>query len=202
MGMYDTFYLQDNGRTLDVQSKAFARILGEYHLGDFVNFDQPAPSGVTAYIEDHKQDWQDPTCPVEWVVLVLVDGCFVDSFVAPSQSDAQQAADVMAKLWAVPERQAEAFKRFARSHFVQGAEFRHVLNQVLRLLQDYANRNQQEIEPYKLPPFMQHDFDKESWDMALARLLSLIPEFAADLPASYGVALALENNKANHQGEQ
>lgn len=198
MGMFDTFYLQDKGRTLKVQSKTFACTLGEYHLGDFVDFDPPAPSGITAYVEDHKQNWGDPACPIEWVVLILIDGCFVDSFIAPSQSEAQQAADVMVKLWAAPERQLEAFKGYARNHFDQRTEFSHALSKVLRLLQDYADRSQHETEPRQSLRFMQHDFDKESLDMALARLLSSIPEYAAYLPASYLVALELENSK----GEQ
>ena len=53
-----------------------------------------------------------------------------------------------------------------------------------------------------LNPDCLRDFAQESWDMVHARLRSLIPECAAYLPASYLVALALENNKADLQGKQ
>lgn len=88
MGMFDTFHTQDRGRQLAVQSKQFAQGLDDYRLGDFVDFDRPTPQGVTAWIEDHKQDWRDPDCPLEWAVLLLVDGCFVDAYVTDSEAGA------------------------------------------------------------------------------------------------------------------
>lgn len=202
MGMYDTFYLQDQGRTLAVQSKTFACVLGDYHLGDFVDFDLPAPMGITAHIEDHKQDWHDPDCPTEWVVLLLVDGCFIDSYVAPSQADAQQAAEVMVKLWASPERQADAFKRHAQRHYNRHDELNRAMNQVQRLLQDYADQQQPETEGRKALRFLQHDFEQESWDMALAQLLNRLPEFAEHLPDSYRVALELEGQNSPQEPDQ
>lgn len=116
MGMFDTFNIQDRGRQLAVQSKHFACLLDEYRIGDFVSFDHGTPTGITAWIEDHKHDWRDPTCPVEWVVILLVDGCFLDAYVADSETDGWQAATVMVKLWQAPEHQAEALKRHVREH--------------------------------------------------------------------------------------
>lgn len=194
MGMYDTFHLQNKGRTLEVQSKAFACVLGDYRLGDFVEFDLPVPTGITAHIEDH--NWRGHDYPTEWVVLLLVDGCFIDSYVAPIQADAQQAAEVMVKLWTSPERQADAFKRHAQHHYNRHDELKRAMSQVLRLLHDYAYQQQPEAETRQALRFLQHDFEQESWDMALAQLLNRLPEFAEYLPDSYRVALALENQKS------
>jgi hypothetical protein len=185
MGMFDTFYLQDNGRTLAVQSREFACFLDDYRLGDFVSFEGAAPMGVTAYIEDHKANWQDANCPVEWIVLLLVDSCFLDGFVASSKSEAQHAADIMVKLWASPERQAEAFKRFAKAHFAKRTEFDRGLGSALGLVRDYNDWSVKGAEKNNPFRFLRHDFDKESWDLGLARMLSAIPEFAAHLPENY-----------------
>jgi hypothetical protein len=56
MGMFDTFYLQVNGRTLDVQSREFACFLDDYRLGDFVSSEWATPIGITAYIEEYKSN--------------------------------------------------------------------------------------------------------------------------------------------------
>jgi len=55
MGMFDTFHIQDCGRQLAVQSKQFAQVLGEYRLGDFVDFKQAVPSGVATWSVGHQQ---------------------------------------------------------------------------------------------------------------------------------------------------
>lgn len=166
--MFDTFYLQYKDRTLAVQSKAFACFLDDYRLGDFVNFEMPTPAGITAYIEQYRHDWQDASCQLEWIVLLIVDACFVDGFVASSKSEAQHAADVMVKLWASPERQAEAFKRFATTHFSKRTEFDRGLSQALRLVCDFVEWSGKGTEKNKLFDFLCHDFDLESWDLALA----------------------------------
>lgn len=95
MGMFDTFHIQDRDRELAVQSNCFACMLDDYRIGDFVSFDHGTPSGVSAWIEDHKQDRHDPACPMEWVVILLVDGCFLDAYVADSETDARQAANFL-----------------------------------------------------------------------------------------------------------
>jgi hypothetical protein len=185
MGMFDTFYLQDNGRSLAVQSREFACFLDDYRLGDFVSFEGAAPLGVTAYIEEYKSNWQDSNCPVEWIVLLIVDSCFMVGFVAASESEAQHAAKTMVKLWAAPDRQAEAFKRFAKAHFTKRTEYDRVLGQALRLVCDYhewSANGAKKNNPFR---FLRHDFDKESWDLGLARILKPIPEFAEHLPEPY-----------------
>lgn len=108
--MFDTFHIQDRGRQLAVQSKQCARVLDEYQLGDFVTFEQATPKGVTAWIEDHKQDWRAPAYPLEWIVPLLVDGCFLDTYVVNTEADARQVAEVMTKLWqsrGTPDRDTE-----------------------------------------------------------------------------------------------
>jgi hypothetical protein len=199
MGMFDTFYLQDTSRTIEVQSREFACFLDDYRLGDFVSFEGAAPIGVTAYIEEHKINWQDSNCPVEWIVLLIVDSCFMDGFVASSKSEAQHAADIMVKLWASPERQAEAFKRFAKAHFAKRTEFDRGLANALRLVCDYDDWSTKGAEKNNLFRFLRHDFDKESWDLGLARMLSSIPEFAEHLPGHYLARLKAEAEQDEQQ---
>jgi hypothetical protein len=193
--MIDTFYLQDKGRTLAVQSKAFACFLDDYRLGDFVTFEMATPAGITAYIEQYRHDWQDASCQDEWIVLLIVDACFVDGFVASSKSEAQHAADAMVKLWASPERQAEAFKRFANTHFSKRTELDRGLSQALRLVCDFDEWSSKGTEKNKLFGFLRHDFDLESWDLGLARMLNSIPEYAERLPAQYLSRLKAEAEK-------
>lgn len=202
MGMFDTFYLQDKGRTLEVQSKEFACVLSDYRFGDFVIFDAEAPRGVTAYIEDHKENWQDTNCPVEWIVLLLVDSCFVDGFVATTQSEAQAVADAMVQLWAAPERQAEAFKRFANEHFLKRTDFYQGLSSALKLLRDFEEWSTAGIEKNKLFAFLRHDFDAESWDVGLARVLKHVPEFAEHLPEKYQSLFKQEEVDRNADKDQ
>jgi hypothetical protein len=192
MGMFDTFHVQDNDRTLCVQTKQFACLLDDYRIGDLVDFEPPQPSGITAYIEDHRQDYRDENCPIEWVVLLIVDGCFVDSFVAQSQEEAQTAADVMVKLWSTSERQCEFFKRYSSIHYKKRLEFNRALDRALRLLRDYAENEATKNDSAKKTDafwsFMRHDFKKESLDEALAQILICLPHYKEFIPEIYSAA--------------
>jgi hypothetical protein len=192
MGMFDTFHVQDNDRTVCVQTNQFACLLDEYRIGDLVDFEPPQTSGITAYIEDHRQDYRDDNCPIEWIVLLIVDGCFVDSFVAQSQEEAKTAADVMVKLWSTSERQCEFFKQYASIHYKKRLEFNRALDRALRLLRDYAKyeaaRNEPEKKTQALWHFMRHDFEKESLDKALAKILIGLPEYKEFIPEVYSAA--------------
>jgi len=193
--MFDTFHIQDRGRCLAIQSKQFASILNDYRLGDFVEFETSAPRGVLAYIEDHKQNWSDTACPTEWIVLLLVNGCFLDAFVAQDEPEARNAAEVMVKLWQSPERQAEAFRRHARAHYEARITQQRTLDRISRLLNDYAEWQEREAKgdaDTSLFSFMRHDFGKESWDWAIARLLLALPEYRGWVPAGYAVGAVLE----------
>ena len=198
MGMFDTFHIQNQGRHLAIQSKQFACILNDYRLGDFVEFETTvAPRGVLTYIEDHKQNWSDGACPTEWIVLLLVNGCFLDAFVAGNEAEASNAAEVMVKLWQSPERQAEAFERHARTHYQTLTSLKHVLDRVGRLLRDYAEwqgrEAKGEVDSSRFG-FMRHDFNKETWDWAIARLLMALPEYREWVPEGYGVELEAVNS--------
>jgi hypothetical protein len=189
MGMFDTFHIHDRGRELVVQSKRFACQLDEYRIGDFVSFDHGPPTGITAWIENHKHDWRDPTCPVEWVVILLVDGCFLDAFVSGSESEARQAADVMVKLWQSPERQAQDLKRHALDHYDARMCYRRGLERLAALLHDYASWDTDKAMGEKVTQrrclLFQHDFDKETWDWAVARLLLDVEGFREHVPEKY-----------------
>ncbi len=192
MGMFDTFYIQDQGRSLAVQSKQFANMLADYRLGDFVEYEATAPRGVQSYIEDHKQNWSDPACPTEWIVLLLIEGCFLDAYVAGDETEARNVADVMVKLWLSPERQTEAFQRYARAHFQTLKTRNRALDRVSGLLRDYAGWQEREAKgevDTSFFGFMRHDFSKETWDRAIARLLLELPEYRERVPAGYGVEL-------------
>ncbi|MDP2786649.1 MAG: hypothetical protein Q8O79_01020 [Pseudomonadota bacterium] len=194
MGMFDTFHIQDQGRRLAVQSKQFARMLGDYRRGDFVEYETTAPRGVQTCIEDHKQDWSDLACPTEWIVLLLIEGCFLDAYVASDEAEARNAADVMAKLWQSPERQAEAFQRHARAHYQALTTRQRALDRVSGLLRDYAKWQEREAKgeaDTSFFGFMRHDFNKETWDWAIARLLLELPEYREWVPAGYGVGAVL-----------
>jgi hypothetical protein len=196
MGMFDTFHIQDKDRLLAVQSKQFACILHDYRLGDFVEYETTAPRGIQTCIEDHKQDWRDATCPVEWIVLLLVNGCFLDAFVAKDETDARNTAEVMVKLWQSPERQAEAFQQHARKHYQTLSTQTNTLDRVTRLLNDYAKwqtRKSNNAAGTGLFGFGHHDFEKETWDWAISRLLLELPEYREQVPAEYAVGLELKN---------
>lgn len=198
MGMFDTFHLQHQGRHLAVQSKQFAQGLDDYHLGDFVAFEHASSAGVTAWIEDHKQDWQDPVCPLEWIALLLVDGCFLDAYVTDTEADARQAAEVMIKLWQSPERQVEALKHHAQAHYEARTRYRAALGQISSLLRDYAQWEQEKSQGNSGKrgfAFLRCDFEKASWDWHLARLLLGLEELREFVPVKYAVAETLENPK-------
>jgi len=167
MGMFDTFHIQDHGRHLAIQT----------------------------WIEDHKEDWIDPACPTEWIALLLVDGCFLDAFVARDEAEARNAAEIMARLWQSPERQAEAFQRHARAHYQALTARIRALDRVSRLLHDYVEWQEREAKgeaDTSLFRFMRHDFGKESWDWAIARLLLELPEYREHVPGCYAVGAELE----------
>lgn len=202
MGMFDTFHIQDQGCHLAIQSKQFASMLADYRLGDFVEYETAAPHGVQTYIEDHKQNWSDPACPTVWIVLLLIEGCFLDAYVASDEAEACNVAEVMAKLWQSPERQAEAFQRHARAHYRALTTRQRVLDRVSGLLRDYADWREREAKgeaDTSLFGFMRHDFAKETWDWAIARLLLELPEYRERVPTGYGVAKVFETGNGTEQ---
>jgi len=204
MGMFDTFHIQHQGRHLAIQSKQFANMLADYRLGDFVEFEITAARGVQTYIEDHKQNWSDPACPTDWIVLLLVDGCFLDAFVAPDKAAAENAGQLMTRLWQSPVRQAEAFQRHARAHFQAMTTQQRALDRVSSLLRNYAEWQEREAKgevDTSFFGFMRHDFSKETWDWAIARLLLELPEYREWVPAGYGLGKALDaiNNESGEK---
>jgi len=172
-------------------------MLGDYRLGDFVEYETTAPRGVQTYIEDYKHDWSDPTCPTEWIVLLLIEGCFLDAYVASDEAEARNVAEVMAKLWQSPERQAEAFQRNARAHFQTLRTQKRALDRVSGLLRDFVKWQEREAQGEeavtRLLGFMRHDFSKETWDWAIAQLLLELPEYREWVPAGYGVGFEKRN---------
>jgi len=203
MGMFDTFHIHHQSRELAVQSKQFANVLNHYLPGDFVLFDAKTPRGVTAWIEDHKQDWHNPDCPKEWIVLLLVDGCFLDAFVAQGETEARNTAEIMTRLWQSPERQAEALQRHAHAHYQARITQQRALDRISRLLHDHVEWQEREAKgeaDTRMFGFMRHDFSKETWDWAIARLLLELPEYREHVPACYAVGAEMEQR--NDSGGQ
>jgi hypothetical protein len=122
----------------------------------------------------------------------LVNGCFLDAFVAGDEVEARNAAEVMVKLWQSPERQAEAFERHAFAHYQTLTNQKRALDRVSKLLRDYAEWQEREAKAEadtSFFGFMRHDFSKETWDWAIARLLLALPEYREWVPVGYGVAM-------------
>ncbi len=53
MGMFDSLYIKLDGRNLEIQTKRFDCILGEYHSGDWIG---GVPSGIRVYFDVLKLD--------------------------------------------------------------------------------------------------------------------------------------------------
>lgn len=83
MGMFDSLYIELDGREQEIQTKRFDCVLGHYHLGDWID---GSPPGVRVYFDSL---WLDATgrrvyradaeCSRKTTLLiVLVQGVFVD----------------------------------------------------------------------------------------------------------------------------
>jgi len=82
MGMFDSFYIELDGREQEIQSKRFDCVLEHYRLGDWVSGSLP---GVRAYFDSlwldatGKQVYQEPDCARKTTVfIVLAQGVFVE----------------------------------------------------------------------------------------------------------------------------
>lgn len=185
MGMFDTNHIQSQpyqGRRYAIRSKPFACLLDDHELGDFVAFDRS---------------------PLQWVVILLEDGCFRDAYIPDSEADTKQAAAVMVNFWQAPERQAKAFKRHAEAHFMALTRQQHALDRLATRLRDFAEREQRIVEGKTPEPephwaLLRHDFDQEGWDWAVARLLLELEGYRERVPARYAVADQMgKSRKAN-----
>lgn len=82
MGMFDSLILEFEGQKLEVQSKRFASMMGEYRVGDWV---EGAPPGIRVYFERRDLDESGhrvyaPDAVVarsQTIFIVLAHGVFV-----------------------------------------------------------------------------------------------------------------------------
>ena len=82
MGMFDSFYIELDGREQEIQSKRFDCCLDHYRLGDWVSASLP---GVRVYFDSlwldaaGRQVYQEPDCARKTTVfIVLAQGVFVE----------------------------------------------------------------------------------------------------------------------------
>jgi len=116
-------------------------------------------------------------------------------FVARDETEARSAAEVIGKLWQSPERQAEALQHHARAHYQARITQQHALDRISRLLHDHVEWQEREAKgeaDTRMFGFMRHDFSKETWDWAIARLLLELPEYRKRVPAGYAVGAEVE----------
>lgn len=184
--MFDCFWVKHKEQKLEVQSKQFARVLGNYHLGDFVLFDFGKPTDIEAFVEPCYWELENADSPQYWCVLILFKGCFVDYLICSSEDEASAAAKVMDKLWQQPERQLESMLRIAEQHYEALESNKVLMNEVIALLHHYQrwieNKGQ---KPEHVISLHWHDFEKEAWDAALAKLFYAREAYRRLLPKKY-----------------
>lgn len=91
--------------------------------------------------------------------------------------------------------ETEAFQRHAHAHYQTLTAQKRALNRTSRLLHDHIEwqeREAKEEADTRRFGFMRHDFGKETWDKAIARLLLELPEYREHVPACYAVGAELE----------
>lgn len=184
--MFDSFWVKHQEKQLEVQSKKFARVLGNYHPGDFVLFDFGKPADIEVFVEPCYWKLENAYSPQYWCVLILFKGCFVDYLICSSEDEASAAAKVMDKLWQQPERQLESMLRIAEQHHEALESNKVIMNGVLALLHYYQrwveNKGQ---KPEHVISLHWHDFEKEAWDVALAKLICGREAYRCLLPKKY-----------------
>ncbi len=82
MGMFDSFMVEIEGQTIELQTKLFECVLYHYRVGDVVD---GAPRGVKVYLDttgvdaNGKHTWRKEDMARHWTVfLVLAHGVFVE----------------------------------------------------------------------------------------------------------------------------
>ncbi|MBU1664746.1 MAG: HDIG domain-containing protein [Gammaproteobacteria bacterium] len=96
---------------------------------------------------------------------------------------------------ALSKHKAEAFQRHALAHHQARITQQHALDRISRLLHDHVEWQEREAKgeaDTSMFGFMRHDFGKETWDWAIARLLLEQPEYREHVPACYAVGAELE----------
>ena len=86
-------------------------------------------------------------------------------------------------------------RHHARAHHQTLTSRTRALDRISRLLNDYAEWQAHQsggAADTSLFGFMRHDFDKETWDWAIARLLLELPEYRDQVPVGYAVGAEVE----------
>ncbi|MCP4697744.1 MAG: hypothetical protein GY862_12965 [Gammaproteobacteria bacterium] len=95
MGMFDSFMVEIEDKTIELQTKHFDSVLEHYRVGDVVG---GAPGGVRVYLDtvgldaEGKHVWRDEEMAKRWtVLLVLAHGVFADYEVEAGALDTETA---------------------------------------------------------------------------------------------------------------
>lgn len=113
MGMFDSFVVKHNNTTHEVQTKRFENALDTWHIGDVIN----KPSfGVQVLYEladevDGKLEYSFPEDANIVIYLVIVNGVYVESIVAPytQSSDLAEHIKDLEEGWLDTNRQITSF---------------------------------------------------------------------------------------------
>ncbi len=95
MGMFDSFMVEIEDKTIELQTKHFDSVLEHYRVGDVVG---GAPGGIRVYLDtvgldaEGKHVWRDEEMAKRWTVLLaLAHGVFVDYEVEAGALDTETA---------------------------------------------------------------------------------------------------------------
>jgi hypothetical protein len=95
MGMFDSFLIEIEDKTIELQSKHFDSVLENYRVGDVVD---GAPGGIRVYLEnvgldaEGKHVWREEEMDKHWTVLLAIaHGVFVDYEVVTGTLDKETA---------------------------------------------------------------------------------------------------------------
>jgi hypothetical protein len=131
MGMFDSFYVEIEGREVELQTKRFDCVLDYWHLGDTVG---GAPAGLRVYVDglrldaEGRQVYGEPRGPTrDWTVfLVIAHGVFVHCEVVGGLLPDPETAQRIAALGETWSDSARLLLRFA-SHLAAKGQTNRLL---------------------------------------------------------------------------
>lgn len=140
MGMFDTFLVPVQGHLVEVQTKRFDCVLGEYRYGDVV---AGAPGGIRVYFdqvrldEDYQPIYGQPGGKPWTLFVVLVEGVYTDSHAEPGDENIDVAAHIEAlkRHWSDSHRVLTRWVEFLQSRQVECRRLHTTLNDALALIE-------------------------------------------------------------------
>ena len=173
--MFDSFYIEQDGKTLEVQTKAFDCLLDHYELGEQVAVDRDQAQPILALAENFIVDRIGTDYVWKWAVIIILHDIFADYAVLDSHAEATAAAAYLADAYTDPVRQVVALTRAAEHLTARKRQLEAVADAAHGVLYDYRRHQEREAEgraPHMLEKFNSWDFRKISLAEALERALN------------------------------